>query len=35
MDVDKVHQLNNQYTKIKQSRHQEILRSRKNVELSW
>ncbi|CAI2568008.1 hypothetical protein AKUH3B110M_03090 [Apilactobacillus kunkeei] len=29
MDVDKVHQLNNQYTKIKQSRHQEILRSRK------
>lgn len=29
MDVDKVHQLNNQYTKIKQSRHKEILRSRK------
>ena len=29
MDVDKVHQLNNQYTKIKPSRHQEILRSRK------
>ncbi len=29
MDVDKVHQLNNQYTKIKRSRHQEILRSRK------
>lgn len=29
MDVDKVHQLNNQYTKIKKSRHLEILRSRK------
>lgn len=27
--VAKVHQLNNSYTKIKQSRHQEILRSRK------
>ncbi|AYF92930.1 FtsB family cell division protein [Apilactobacillus bombintestini] len=27
--VAKVHQLNNSYTKMKQSRHQEILRSRK------
>ncbi|CAI2635232.1 hypothetical protein AKUA1404_03320 [Apilactobacillus kunkeei] len=29
MDADNVHQLNNRYTKIKQSRHEEILRSRK------